>query len=55
MNKNIDVPVLVMQSGEWTEKQVDFYDQGKHFDVVRRIIESVKEGWFMTLSKSNPT
>jgi platelet-activating factor acetylhydrolase len=51
LNKDIDVPVLVMQSGEWTEKQVEFYDQGKHFDVVRRIIESVKEGWFMTLSK----
>jgi platelet-activating factor acetylhydrolase len=51
LNKDIDVPVLVMHSGEWTEKQVDFYDQGKHFDVVRKIIDSVKEGWFMTLSK----
>lgn len=51
LNKDIDVPVLVMQSGEWTEKQVDFYDQGKHFDVVRKIIDSVKRGWFMTLCK----
>jgi platelet-activating factor acetylhydrolase len=51
LNKDIDVPVLVMQSGEWTEKQVDFYDQGKHFDVVRKIIDSVKKGWFMTLCK----
>jgi platelet-activating factor acetylhydrolase len=51
LNKDIDVPILVMQSGEWTEKQVDFYDQGKHFDVVRKIIESAKGGWFMTLSK----
>jgi platelet-activating factor acetylhydrolase len=51
LNKDIDVPILVMQSGEWTEKQVDFYGQGKHFDVVRKIVESVKEGWFMTLSK----
>jgi platelet-activating factor acetylhydrolase len=51
LNKDIDVPVLVMQSGEWTEKQVDFYDQGKHFDVVRRIVENVKAGWFMTLSE----
>jgi platelet-activating factor acetylhydrolase len=51
LNKDIDVPVLVMQSGEWTEKQTEFYGQGKHFDVVRRIVESVKEGWFMTLSK----
>jgi platelet-activating factor acetylhydrolase len=51
LNKDIDVPVLVMQSGEWTEKQVEFYGQGQHFDVVRRIIESVKEGWFMTLSQ----
>ncbi|KAF2824049.1 hypothetical protein CC86DRAFT_63349 [Ophiobolus disseminans] len=52
LNKDIDVPVLVMQSGEWTEKQVEFYGQGKHFDVVRKIIDSVKEGWFMTLTGS---
>lgn len=51
LNKDIDVPVLVMQSGEWTEKQTEFYGQGEHFDVVRKIVESVKEGWFMTLSK----
>jgi platelet-activating factor acetylhydrolase len=54
LNKDIDVPVLIMQSGEWTEKQMDFYGQGKHFDVVRRIAESVKAGWFMTLSKYCP-
>jgi platelet-activating factor acetylhydrolase len=52
LNKDIDVPVLVMQSGEWTEKQTEFYGQGMHFDVVRRIVESVKEGWYMTLGKS---
>jgi platelet-activating factor acetylhydrolase len=52
LNKDIDVPLLVLQSGEWTEKQTQFYDQGWHFDVVRKIVESVKEGWFMTLSKS---
>lgn len=51
LNKDIDVPVLVMQSGEWTEKQVDFYGQGKHFDVVKKIVSSVKQGWFMTLCK----
>jgi platelet-activating factor acetylhydrolase len=51
LNTDIDVPVLVMQSGEWTEKQVEFYGQGKHFDVVRRIVESIKQGWFITLSK----
>lgn len=51
LNRDIHVPILVMQSGEWTEKQVEFYDQGKHFGVVRSIIRSVKEGWFMTLSK----
>jgi platelet-activating factor acetylhydrolase len=50
LNNDIDVPVLVMQSGEWTEKQVDFYGQGKHFDVVRKIVDNIKEGWFMTLS-----
>lgn len=54
LNKDIDVPVLIMQSGEWTEKQSDFYGQGKHFDVVRRIVESVKVGWFMTLSAYHP-
>jgi hypothetical protein len=41
----------VMQSGEWTEKQTEFYGQGWHFDVVKRIVDSVKEGWFMTLSR----
>lgn len=50
LNADIDVPILVMQSGEWTEKQTKFYDQGWHFNVVRKIIDSVKEGWFMTLS-----
>ncbi|CAG5183573.1 uncharacterized protein ALTATR162_LOCUS10648 [Alternaria atra] len=49
LNKDIDVPVLVMQSGEWTEKQTDFYGQGWHFNVVKGIIENVKVGWFMTL------
>ncbi|KAH8724754.1 PAF-acetylhydrolase family member [Phaeosphaeriaceae sp. PMI808] len=52
LNKDIDVPVLVMQSGEWTEEQVEFYGQGKHFEVVRKIVESVKGGWFMTLTGS---
>ncbi len=50
LNKDIDVPLLVIQSGEWTEKQTQFYDQGWHFDVVRKIVDSVREGWFMTLS-----
>lgn len=50
LNKDIDVPMLVMQSGEWTERQTEFYGQGWHFDVVKRIVESIKEGWFMTLS-----
>lgn len=52
LNRDISVPILVMQSGEWTEKQTKFYDQGWHFNVVRSIIESVKEGWFMTLKGS---
>ncbi|KAI8940684.1 hypothetical protein NX059_001953 [Plenodomus lindquistii] len=50
LNKDIDVPMLVMQSGEWTEKQTEFYGQGWHFEVVKRIVDSIKEGWFMTLS-----
>jgi platelet-activating factor acetylhydrolase len=50
LNKDIDVPLLVMQSGEWTEKQVDFYGQGWHFNVVKNILESLREGWFMTLT-----
>jgi platelet-activating factor acetylhydrolase len=49
LNKDIDVPILVLQSGEWTEKQTSFYDQGWHFQVVRKIVDSVKQGWFMTL------
>jgi platelet-activating factor acetylhydrolase len=52
LNKDIDVPILVMQSGEWTEKQTPFYGQGFHFNVVRKIIESVREGWYMTLTGS---
>lgn len=52
LNDDIDVPLLVMQSGEWTEKQTEFYGQGWHFDVVKKIIQSVKSGWMMTLSKS---
>ncbi|EMD67478.1 hypothetical protein GGP41_007368 [Bipolaris sorokiniana] len=50
LNKDIDVPLLVMQSGEWTEKQTEFYSQGWHFNVVKNIVDSVKQGWFMTLS-----
>ncbi|XP_014553727.1 hypothetical protein COCVIDRAFT_106917 [Bipolaris victoriae FI3] len=50
LNKDIDVPLLVMQSGEWTEQQTHFYDQGWHFNVVKNIVDSVKQGWFMTLS-----
>ncbi|KAI4918256.1 hypothetical protein J4E90_002639 [Alternaria incomplexa] len=49
LNKDIDVPILVMQSGEWTEKQTAFYDEGWHFEAVKNIIDNVKEGWFMTL------
>jgi platelet-activating factor acetylhydrolase len=51
LNTDIDVPLLVMQSGEWTEKQTEFYGQGWHFDVVKKIVENVKSGWMMTLSK----
>lgn len=53
LNRDIDVPLLVMQSGEWTEQQTEFYGEGWHFDVVRKIVESVKEGWFMSLSKTS--
>jgi len=50
LNDDIDVPLLVMQSGEWTEKQVEFYGQGSHFDVVKKIVQNLKNGWFMTLA-----
>jgi len=50
LNDDIDVPLLVMQSGEWTEKQTEFYGQGWHFDVVKKIVENVKSGWMMTLT-----
>ncbi|KAF1933661.1 PAF-acetylhydrolase family member [Didymella exigua CBS 183.55] len=50
LNKDINVPLLVMQSGEWTDKQTTFYEQGWHFDVVKKIVENVKAGWMMTLT-----
>jgi platelet-activating factor acetylhydrolase len=50
LNEDIDVPVLVLQSGEWTEEQVDFYGQGKHWEVVQKLVEKAKTGWFMTLT-----
>lgn len=52
LNKEIDLPTLVMQSGGWTEKQVEFYGQGWHFDVVKKLVQKTGTGWFMTLSKS---
>lgn len=52
LNDQIDVPTLVMQSGEWTEKQVEFYGQGWHFDVVLEVVKKAKTGWFMTLGGS---
>ncbi|KAJ4302608.1 hypothetical protein N0V90_001497 [Kalmusia sp. IMI 367209] len=52
LNHDIKVPILVMQSGEWTEKQTEFYGQGWHFDVVRKLVEKTKNGWFMTLGGS---
>lgn len=51
LNKDIDVPLLVMHSGEWTEKQTEFYGQGWHYEVVKKIVKNVKGGWMMTLSK----
>lgn len=51
LNSDIDVPLLVMQSGEWTDKPSEFYGQGQHFDVVKKIVGNVKNGWMMTLSK----
>jgi len=52
LNDDIELPTLVMQSGEWTEKQVEFYGQGWHFDVVRELVAKAKTGWFMTLGGS---
>ncbi|KAF2112214.1 platelet-activating factor acetylhydrolase, isoform II-domain-containing protein [Lophiotrema nucula] len=52
LNEYIDVPLLVMQSGEWTEKQTEFYGKRWHFDVVKEIVQTTKKGWFMTLTGS---
>lgn len=52
LNDEIKVPTLVLQSGEWTEKQVEFYGQGWHFNVVRELVAKAKTGWFMTLGGS---
>jgi platelet-activating factor acetylhydrolase len=50
LNKNINVPLLVMQSGAWTATKSQFYNQGWHFDVVRKIVQNVQYGWFITLT-----
>lgn len=52
LNSDIDLPTLVMQSGEWTEKQTQFYGQGWHFDVVKNLVQRTAKGWFMTLTGS---
>ncbi|KAJ4353689.1 uncharacterized protein N0V89_005419 [Didymosphaeria variabile] len=52
LNHDIKLPTLVMQSGQWTERQTKFYDEGWHFDVVKKLVENTKKGWFMTLSGS---
>lgn len=52
LNEKINLPTLVMHSGQWTEKQVEFYGQGWHFDVVKKLVEKTKKGWFMTLGRS---
>lgn len=52
LNDEIEVPTLVLHSGEWTKKQVEFYGQGWHFNVVRELVENAKTGWFMTLGGS---
>jgi platelet-activating factor acetylhydrolase len=49
LNDDIKVPVLVFNSGEWTEKQVEFYGQGLHFDVEKKLVKKAEKGWFMTL------
>jgi platelet-activating factor acetylhydrolase len=50
LNEAISVPVLVMNSGEWTDKQVEFYGQGWHFDVVKKLVAASRRGWFVTLT-----
>ncbi|KAF2012790.1 hypothetical protein BU24DRAFT_395948 [Aaosphaeria arxii CBS 175.79] len=52
LNHDITSPNLILHSGEWTEKQTAFYDQGPHFGVVRdlaREVGKVAPAWFMTL------
>jgi platelet-activating factor acetylhydrolase len=53
LNDDINVPVLVFNSGEWTEKQMEFYGQGLHFDVEKRLVKKAEKGWFMTLRKKS--
>lgn len=52
LNHDIKVPTLVIQSGMWTEKKTQFYDQGWHFDVVKDLVKKTRQGWFMTLTGS---
>lgn len=55
LNDDIKVPVLVFNSGEWTEKQMEFYGQGLHFEVEKKLVNKAEKGWFMTLRKYYPT
>ncbi|KAF2747701.1 hypothetical protein M011DRAFT_467314 [Sporormia fimetaria CBS 119925] len=53
LNTHIPCPLLVLQSGEWTNKapSTDFYGLGPHWRVVRDLVANVpsKKGWFMTI------
>ncbi|KAF2474133.1 uncharacterized protein BDR25DRAFT_323182 [Lindgomyces ingoldianus] len=52
LNTEVGLPVLVMNSGAWTEKQTKFYELGWHFVVVKDLVKNIREGWFMTLAGS---
>ena len=53
LNHDINVPILIINSDDWSRKQSDFYDQGDHFDVVKSLVQGVlergKNAWFMTM------
>ena len=53
LNHDINVPLLIINSDSWSRRLSEFYGQGDHFDVVKKLVQGVlyngKDAWFMTL------
>ncbi len=53
LNHDINVPLLIINSENWSRGKLEFYGQGDYFDVVKNLVHGVikrgKDAWFMTL------